>query len=98
MEIGIGMVENLDYEIQFKIFNKLGVKRTFTSSKVSDYERLAKLLEEYGIVCETIHAPFDHINDMWGDDEDAGQTILNRLKESVDRYEKYGIPVTVVHV
>ncbi len=98
MEIGIGMVESLDYEIQFKIFNKLGIKRTFTSSNVTDYERLSKLLKEYNIVCETIHAPFDHINDMWGDDEESGQAILNRLKESVDRCEKYGIPVTVVHV
>ena len=42
------MVESLDYEIQFKIFNKLGIKRTFTSSKVSDYERLSKLIEKRG--------------------------------------------------
>ncbi len=98
MKIGIGMVESLDYEIQFKIFKKLGIERTFTSSKVTDYEHLSKLLKEYDIVCETIHAPFDHINDMWSDDKKAGQTILNRLKESVDRCEKYGIPVTVVHV
>lgn len=98
MEIGIGLVESLDYEVQFKIFKKFGIKRTFTSSKVSDYERLSKLLKEYDIVCETIHSPFDHINDMWGDDDEAGEKILNRLKESVDRCEKYGIPVTVVHV
>ena len=98
MEIGIGLVESLDYEVQFKMFKKLGIKRTFTSSKVSDYERLSKLLKEYDIVCETIHSPFDHINDMWGDDDEAGEKILNRLKESVDRCEKYGIPVTIVHV
>ena len=47
MEIGIGMVESLDYEIQFKIFNKLGIKRTFTSSKVTDYEKPSDMIDSY---------------------------------------------------
>ena len=35
---------------------------------------------------------------MWGEDEEKGKAILERLKDSVDKCAKYNIPVTIVHV
>ena len=79
-------------------FKKFGIKRTFIGSEKPDFEMTMQLFKENGIICEALHAPFDKINDMWGDDEVAARKMIIRLKDSVDKCEKYYIPVSVVHL
>ena len=77
---------------------RLGFHSTFCM--VYDKERLEKigaLLEEKGIECETLHAPFHHINDIWLDCE-GGELMLKELKESVDRCLIVKASILVVHL
>lgn len=98
MNIGINIDTGMDFEQQLKILKENGITRTFMGSKVENFDYFMELADKYGVVCETIHAPFDKINDMWSEDEVAGREMLGRLKEYVDKCAKYNIPVTVVHV
>ncbi len=99
MEIGINIYSGIDFKKQVELFKKHGVTRTFIGSKIPDFDEVMQLFRENGIVCETIHAPYDRINDMWNDDDDgAGDDMLQSLKLCVDRCVKYGIDTVVVHV
>lgn len=96
MEIGLGIFNGISYEKQVECFKKLGVKRTFIGSYIPEFERIIKLFRDNGIICETLHAPFDGINNMWLDDE-SGDVMLERLKDCIDKCSAYEIPVAIVH-
>ena len=98
MNIGLGVFCGMEIENQVRCMKKFGVNRTFISSETSDFDNVMTLFKENGIICETLHAPFDGINDMWGEDMEKGEIMLNRFKNSIDKCEKYNIPVTIVHV
>ena len=77
---------------------ELGFETTFCMTR--DDEALAKrkeLLDQYGITCETLHAPFRKINDMWRSDS-RGENSLNELKESVDKCAIVDSHILVVHL
>ena len=97
-DIGISIYSGIDYKKQTEYFKKLGVTKTFISSEVDDFDGAVKAFADNGIVCESLHAPYKNINDMWSSDETAAQSMLNRLKDSVDKCAKYSIPVSVVHL
>ncbi len=59
--------------------------------------RMAPKLAAAGIAFETLHAPFDKINDIWIPGE-AGETMLKRLTDSVSVCADHGIPALVVHL
>lgn len=98
MELGIGVFGGTNIEEQVKYFKKFGVLGTFIGSENANFEMAIQLFKENGIICEALHAPFDKINDMWGEDEVAAKKMIDRLKDSVDKCEKYRIPVSVVHL
>ncbi len=98
MEIGISIYSGISIEKQVECFKKLGVTRTFTGSEKPDFDNIMKIFNENGIICETLHAPYNKINDMWGEDEEAAKNMVNRLKDSVDKCAKYNIPVSIVHL
>jgi len=98
METGLSIFNGIEIPDQIKYFKKYGINRTFTVSEMPDFDGVMKIFNDNDIICETLHAPFDRINDMWSEDEAAGTAMLSRLKDSVDKCEKYNIPVTVVHV
>lgn len=98
MEIGISIFGGIPFEKQIEYFKRGGINKTFISSETENFDEVMKLFNENGIICETLHAPFDKINDMWGDDEEAAENMLNRLKDSVDKCKKYNIPVSIVHL
>ncbi len=77
---------------------KLGFQATFCGVYEKErHERLTKVFEKYGIECETLHAPWGHINDMWLDCED-GDRMLAELKNSVDCCVVAKAPIMVVHL
>lgn len=98
MQIGINIYSGIDFKKQVQLFKKYGIQRTFVGSKICDFDNVMKLFKENGIVCETLHAPYDKINDMWQDEPEQGNEMLNRLKDGVDKCVQYGIDTIVVHV
>lgn len=97
-DIGISIYSGIDYKKQAEYFKKLGVTKTFIGSEVDDFDGAIKAFAANGIECESLHAPYKNINDMWSSDETAALSMLNRLKDSVDKCAKYSIPVSVVHL
>ncbi len=53
--------------------------------------------QKAGMILDNIHAPFDGINAMWLPGED-GETMLNRLKNTVDLCAAHDIPKAVIHL
>ncbi len=98
MNIGIVIFSGISVESQVENMKKVGINRTFVSSEIHNFDNVMDLFRRENIICETLHAPFNRINDMWSHDRDAGDCILNRLKDSIDKCCRYGVPVSVVHL
>lgn len=98
MEIGMGIYAGIPWERQAELFQKLGITRTFIASETAKFDRVMGLFRQNGILCETLHAPYDRINDLWGEDEAAADRMLARLKDGVDKCSRYGIGVLIVHL
>ena len=98
MEIGISVFNGMDISSIVENLKKSGVNRTFIKSDAPNFDNVMKLLHENNIICESLHAPYNRINNMWSEDDEAANEILNRLIDSVDKCAKYNIPATVVHV
>ena len=98
MKLGINISQNRSYESQIELLKKYGIEGTFVASEHPELDFVIRFLNSNGIVCETLHAPFDKINDMWSDDESLADAMFSRLLDSVDKCAKYNIPVTVVHL
>ena len=98
MEFGIGIFNGIDFFTQAELFKKHGVNRTFVISEMSEFDRVIENFQENGIILDTLHAPFNKINDMWSSDNEVAQEMLSRLKDGVDKCARYGIPVLIVHL
>lgn len=98
MNIGIGIFGGNPIDRQIELLKKNGVSRTFISSEWEDFESVMAKFKENGIICETLHAPFDNINDMWGRDPFAANRMIRRLKDAVRKCARYNIPVAIVHL
>ena len=98
METGMCIFSGVSYPEMVEGFKKYGVKRTFIGSEMPDFDNVMKLFLENGIICETLHAPYKKINDMWGEDEIAAKNMIDSLKDAIDKCNKYNIPVVIVHL
>lgn len=96
MKVGIGLYGNADYMEDIKALKGAGIDKTFISSENLHFDEVMQAFKENGITCETLHAPFDKINDMYK--EEGGDEMLARLKDGVDKCAKYDIPVLIVHL
>ena len=99
-EIGIAItkVPGMTEEAFVKTAAELGFTATFDMARPQEVmERLGALCNASGIRFETLHAPFDHINDIWlpGDD---GDRMLSELKDCIDKCLMVGAPMAVVHL
>ena len=86
-------VEEFAHEIK-----ALGFGASFTGL-LSDENlyKVANSFAHFNISYETIHAPFDKINDIWLDGL-SGDEMLSRLKITVDACHRFNIPIAVVHL
>lgn len=98
MEIGISIFSGMKIENQVKCFKKAGVNRTFVMSDIPDFDAAMKLFKDNDIICETLHAPFNGINNIWGFDENGAGDVSARLKDAVDKCKKYDIPTVIFHL
>lgn len=75
-----------------------GFTAMFTTTKdAPTTERISNEMAANGVTYETIHAPYKHINDMWGEGE-AASASLRELCDTVDRCVQVGVPVAIVHL
>lgn len=99
-EIGINLeaIHGLTDEAYIKIMADLGFTATFSMAKsYAEMERLSTLCAADNIRFDTLHAPFDHINDIWLGCE-GGDRMLAELKDCVDKCLVVGAPIAVVHL
>ena len=98
MEMGLAVFNGVSMENVAKLLKKHNITHTFIKSNHPEFEQAMALFAENGIVCDNLHAPYLNINHMWGEDEAAGEAMLNQLLDSVDKCHKYQIPKTIVHL
>ena len=82
---------------QARMIKEHGFDATFVTPETEKLGEIVDALRKYDIVCESAHAPFDGINNMWLAGED-GDRMLDRLLRCVDKCAQYSIPVLVVHL
>ncbi len=103
MDIGInlycyGTAEELPLILQAELMKQNGFTKTFTfSSRKAASEEGAKLMYDFGISFDTLHAPFGGINHIWKN-TDEGDNILSVLKDGVDKCVIVGAPLLIVHL
>lgn len=99
-EIGINLhaAKGLTDEEYLREIAGLGFTRIFTGVRpVEKQAAIAEACTKYGITCETLHAPFGHINDIWLDNE-GGPVMLDELLRTVDHCVIAGADIAVVHL
>ncbi len=86
-------------EENFALFKTLGFDAVFTGcdDDLHKTERYATAAAKSGLFFESLHAPFDHINDLWKNGED-GDLMQKRICSCIERCGEYDIPIAVVHL
>jgi len=59
---------------------------------------LAKVCADNHMSYDTLHAPWDRINDLWYEPSDGGKFVLDEFKRTVDYAKEYGVPVVIAHI
>lgn len=100
-KIGLNMLsfEGTTLDQCARLMKEYGFDSTFSGVRASDKEQaeLAETITKNGIFYESLHAPFDHINDIWFD-TDGGVQMTDELKASIDRCAAADVPILVVHL
>ena len=99
MEIGINLFDtnSIPLEEQLDCIVENGFRSVFFGSDEESPMHIARELDRRGLRCESLHAPFDHINDMWVEGEN-GERMLKELTDGVALCASIGTPVLVVHL
>ena len=96
-EIGINMPDGTPLEF-IPAAKSFGFDTIFTGvTSERDLVRIANTLAANGMRYETIHAPFDHINDIWLEGE-RGDAMFAELMTAVTRCAQGNVPIAVVHL
>ncbi len=98
--IGINLSRNVLYgtEAFMNCIAKAGFNSIFTCGNDAEFIAYAAAkCRETGLCYESLHAPWDGINDLWFENENS-ERLLARLKESVDLAAEYKIPIVVMHL
>lgn len=81
-----------------KRLSNIGFEAIFTGHFDDDrMETFANAASQNGLFYESIHAPFDKINDIWYEGE-PGEVMFTRLCDCVKTCGKYQIPIAVIHL
>ena len=99
MKIGINMnaFGEIDLDCQIRLMQENGFETTFVGCYSTRLEQELEAIHAAGILCESAHAPYDKINDIWKDGV-PGDAMLKRLCQGVDLCAAHKIPVLVVHL
>ncbi len=99
MKIGIskGSYGTISLKDEIRLMKENGFTATFMENEYEEFDRDVTTFRSEGIEVETIHAPFDGINEMWKPG-DSGNTMLTRLIGSLNAAKRNEIPLVVVHL
>ncbi len=103
MEKGInlfcyGSKNECDIHLQAQYMQAGGFTKTFWLSDNPDVSgKTAELLARFGISFDTLHAPFNTINDIWYGGE-KGEYTLRQHTDGIDKCIEVGAPVLIVHL
>ena len=93
-----GSNNECNIETQAVLMKENGFNKTFWMSDNSFVnEKNASLLLQHGIAFDTLHAPFNTINDIWKTDE-SGDYTLRQHTDGIDKCVEVGAPVLIVHL
>lgn len=100
-KIGVNLFAKggLAFEPYAQKLKELGVDATFLGwvDKPETVVAYANKLAALGISFESMHAPFNKINDLWMPGE-TGAAMLAVYKDCVDRCALGGVPILVMHL
>lgn len=100
METGINLFcyDGLDINRQIELMQENDFAHTFIMGDNPLLNgSLIDKVKRAGIIFDTLHAPFNGINDIWKPGIDGGE-MLRRLIECVRKCADFDIPVAVVHL
>jgi len=96
--ISAGAYKGITIEETMPYLRNAGFDATFTGYRdLAQVSRFAELFAANGIFYESIHAPWDNINQIWLDGEE-GARVLARFCECVESCAAIGVPIAVVHL
>lgn len=96
--INFSLKKDLDVDAALAKIAELGFDCIFTGMPaMKQIAKLRAAVEANGLIWESIHAPFGHMNDMWLEGE-AGEIMLRELLNCVDCCVLCGVKITVVHL
>ncbi|MBQ9098365.1 MAG: sugar phosphate isomerase/epimerase [Clostridia bacterium] len=96
--INVGCLAGIPQLEQLDMIHKAGFETFFTGSQNSDtIAGLKAKAEDYGMVFETIHAPFSGINNMWIPGMEYID-VYRGMKNAIDLAARHGVPAVVMHV
>ena len=82
---------------QLKLLRKIGFDAYFFEWKPNlDVKDLKNYGDELGLICQSMHAPFTKMADMWEEGEKA-EFAVSELLQCVDDCAKNNIPILVCH-
>jgi sugar phosphate isomerase/epimerase len=99
-KIGINLhaYKGLSDEEYLKTISSFGFEAMFSGMREkSEQVLLAEISAKHGISYDTIHAPFDKINDIWLSGE-GGDFQRDRLFSCIDNAAAAHVPTVVVHL
>lgn len=99
--IGINITNNIIYGVDnfVECLASSGFNAVFTVGNDDKFvSHIAKLCSDNKLSYDTLHAPWDRINDLWYEPSDGGKFVLDEFKRSVDIAHENGIPVIIAHV
>jgi len=59
-------------------------------------EEWANIIAREGLIYQSIHSPFDHVEYLW-EEEEAGEAYTDKLIRCIEHCERFDVPVMVVH-
>lgn len=102
MKIGVnfyreGCCSSLPIEDIIALMKENGFEGSHVANENAYFPQVVEKMQKAGIAMESIHAPFDRINDIWLPGE-AGDEMLRRLVRAFEDAARYDIPAVVLHM
>ena len=88
---------NIQVAEMIPLIKSAGFDGVFTGwSDTADTEKKAEEIARAGLIYQSIHSPFDHIEYLWEKDEE-GEKYTDRLIDCIADCERFDVPVMVIH-
>lgn len=95
--LGLSRQFSISKEEQIKLFKKVGFDGFFCEvCPEDDLIKLKETADEYEMLFQSVHAPYQNVRSLWYEDEKT-QTTLKELTECIEQTAKAGVQLLVMH-